>query len=390
MHKDDGVDKDTRLNARLYRMPTTLILTPLVPSVEDVESLFGNLQVRPVLMLEYPFRDKMALQLGRNSTTQITDLNVSRNLCSIRYLIQNRDVTHPSFDQMTMACPELLVNEKTIQHDVMLNGEKVTNDRHELQSGDVISLLGSKYKYRVDVIRDTSVEQGDKLMIENNETNLGISTKCGNSTSQCNTINNKISQIQPEIDDKIQAICNKAKTSLMENATCPVCLEILVDSTVIHPCGHIFCGLCVKKFVPNLSHQKGRKRVLTNCPTCRVDIMSSTKIRIYDDVIWNMFLSGDVLVGNDVQQEDMRSFLRRCGKGINSLNESERQCILENVTKKRQKLAKETPLRSSLRSNDVTNSVINLSVDGNLVDLSSPTECQVIGGSSASDAICLE
>eukprot|EP00057_Strongylocentrotus_purpuratus_P029807 XP_011684281.1 PREDICTED: E3 ubiquitin-protein ligase Midline-1-like [Strongylocentrotus purpuratus] len=55
----------------------------------------------------------------------------------------------------------------------------------------------------------------------------------------------------------------KAPSSL-ENLTCPLCLDIFDEATILTSCGHTFCRKCLKNY--DLSHQDLDHMI---CPLCR-------------------------------------------------------------------------------------------------------------------------
>ncbi|XP_030835941.1 E3 ubiquitin-protein ligase TRIM71-like [Strongylocentrotus purpuratus] len=98
----------------------------------------------------------------------------------------------------------------------------------------------------------------------------------------------------------------KAPSSL-ENLTCPLCLEIFDEATILTSCGHTFCRKCLKNY--DLSHQDLDHMI---CPLCReVTKLSANRV---DDFLTNVAVNGLV--------EDYHV---KCG-GMNAVLEMRPKC----------------------------------------------------------------
>ncbi|XP_030835944.1 tripartite motif-containing protein 45-like [Strongylocentrotus purpuratus] len=74
-------------------------------------------------------------------------------------------------------------------------------------------------------------------------------------------------------------------TSSSENLTCPLCLDIFDEATILTSCGHTFCRKCLKNY--DLSHQDLDHMI---CPLCReVTKLSANRV---DDFLTNVTVNG--------------------------------------------------------------------------------------------------
>ncbi|XP_030849586.1 E3 ubiquitin-protein ligase Midline-1-like [Strongylocentrotus purpuratus] len=98
----------------------------------------------------------------------------------------------------------------------------------------------------------------------------------------------------------------KAPSSL-ENLTCPLCLDIFDEATILTSCGHTFCRKCLKNY--DLSHQDLHHMI---CPLCRkITKLSANRV---DDFLTNVTVNG--LVDN---------YHAECG-GMNAVLEMRPKC----------------------------------------------------------------
>lgn len=120
-------------------------------------------------------------------------------------------------------------------------------------------------------------------------------------------------------------------------------MEIVVETHIAQPCGHLFCGPCVHSLASQAGGKSNRKRKRPNipsCPNCRKSV-TLTHVRSYDDIVWNMILMGSVFgyhggVGSSdaevdatakQREEDLRQFLIRSGRDITKLSQEQLDCI---------------------------------------------------------------
>eukprot|EP00057_Strongylocentrotus_purpuratus_P001591 XP_001200022.2 PREDICTED: E3 ubiquitin-protein ligase Midline-1-like [Strongylocentrotus purpuratus] len=96
-------------------------------------------------------------------------------------------------------------------------------------------------------------------------------------------------------------------TRSSENLTCPLCLEIFDEATILTSCGHTFCRKCLKNY--DLSHQDLDHMI---CPLCReITKLSANRV---DDFLTNVTVNG--LVDN---------YNVMCG-GVNAVLEMRSKC----------------------------------------------------------------
>eukprot|EP00057_Strongylocentrotus_purpuratus_P009174 XP_011663648.1 PREDICTED: uncharacterized protein LOC100892087 [Strongylocentrotus purpuratus] len=92
-----------------------------------------------------------------------------------------------------------------------------------------------------------------------------------------------------------------------ENLTCPLCLDIFDEATILTSCGHTFCRKCLKNY--DLSHQDLDHMI---CPLCRkITKLSANRV---DDFLTNVTVNG--LVDN---------YHANCG-GMNAVLEMRPKC----------------------------------------------------------------
>ncbi|XP_030835463.1 tripartite motif-containing protein 45-like [Strongylocentrotus purpuratus] len=95
--------------------------------------------------------------------------------------------------------------------------------------------------------------------------------------------------------------------SSSENLTCPLCLDIFDEATILNSCGHTFCRKCLKNY--DLSHQDLDHMI---CPLCRkITKLSANRV---DDFLTNVTVNG--LVDN---------YHAECG-GMNAVLEMSPKC----------------------------------------------------------------
>ncbi|XP_030835766.1 E3 ubiquitin-protein ligase TRIM71-like [Strongylocentrotus purpuratus] len=95
--------------------------------------------------------------------------------------------------------------------------------------------------------------------------------------------------------------------SSSENLTCPLCLDIFDEATILTSCGHTFCRKCLKNY--DLSHQDLDHML---CPLCRkITKLSANRV---DDFLTNVTVNG--LVDN---------YHAQCG-GMNAVLEMRPKC----------------------------------------------------------------
>ncbi|XP_030835992.1 E3 ubiquitin-protein ligase TRIM13-like [Strongylocentrotus purpuratus] len=92
-----------------------------------------------------------------------------------------------------------------------------------------------------------------------------------------------------------------------ENLTCPLCIDIFDEATILTSCGHTFCRKCLKNY--DLSHQDLDHMI---CPLCRkITKLSANRVA---DFLTNVTVNG--LVHN---------YHAECG-GMNAVLEMRPKC----------------------------------------------------------------
>ncbi|XP_030851618.1 E3 ubiquitin-protein ligase Midline-1-like [Strongylocentrotus purpuratus] len=104
-----------------------------------------------------------------------------------------------------------------------------------------------------------------------------------------------------------EKIEEKKAPSFSHNLTCPLCLGIFDEATILTSCGHTFCRKCLKNY--DLSHQELDHMI---CPLCReVTKLSANRV---DNFLTNVTVNG--LVDN---------YHAKCG-GVNAALEVRPKC----------------------------------------------------------------
>nr|XP_054768840.1 uncharacterized protein LOC129276487 [Lytechinus pictus] len=119
--------------------------------------------------------------------------------------------------------------------------------------------------------------------------------------------------------------CGSEKASSSSpNLICPLCLDIIVEATILTSCGHTFCRQCLKKY--DLTHQDLDHMV---CPLCReITKLSANRV---DDLRLNVSINGCV---DDYQAKcgGMNAVLEMCQKctACKSLKDAVSFCLTCN------------------------------------------------------------
>ena len=200
------------------------------------------------------------INLGRNGHTNIKDLSMSRKLGRLQW---NRDGKGNVLTIMAIAgaSGRILVN------DALLGTKPIP-----LKTGASITLQSAGtvvYRYRLEITNGLQDENGKT------EEEMGETIK-PSAVSDTPTA---------------AASSNVSSNSSTEEFSCPICLDILVDSVTIVPCGHHFCKSCLEPLI-------------RECPTCRMHVQSKPfPSRSLDHAI-ALLIDGrpDLFADDDVQQ----------------------------------------------------------------------------------------
>lgn len=327
------------------------------------------------------YQGSCPLSLGRNVWTRIFDTKISRKLATLEF----RDVPPTragvsgsgSGSGITSAKPRLMmrINQAANTHRLCINGSRVLLEEIEIIHNDEICLYADKYKYKVITFVNgspspephpgeaSSQAEGNMAISQPLEIPAGsrqVSTcvdasgspsppspNCSQETScSCaakQPVGEQQEAIEPESSvgvkrqhasndsaatDQIQ---NSARSHIIDELTCTICMEIIVHCHVANPCGHVFCKTCIDR-IPTVYRKRYNSK---SCPTCRKEIASLSWMRCLDNIIWNMVLSGEIFGEGIHGEEDLNQFMRRCGKDVNDLTEEQRACIFRRCKKPR-------------------------------------------------------
>ncbi len=129
---------------------------------------------------------------------------------------------------------------------------------------------------------------------------------------------------------KLQGVERSAHALSQKGSECPICLEILVKSVSVHPCGHSFCSECAATHLKStsctavaISDASSKK---TECPTCKSKICGINRSRALDTMIWAAALTGSF------ERDDASNYLMRMEQvGERVATEEEKECILRRT-----------------------------------------------------------
>jgi len=174
--------------------------------------------------------------MGRNTITMIELAEVSRELLRIEW---KNEALH--------ATPLKEV------HDILINNE-VLKEVTIVNHGEVLSLLGNQLSYQV----------------------------------RYTTVSTKASELS-----------SSAKRKLTDHVACPICIEVLVQATILVPCGHRFCKDCCPK---------------VECASCRTKIQSYIPDRGMDALL------SDLVKEQCLDTDDSNMYMQRTEKEVSFRN----------------------------------------------------------------------
>jgi hypothetical protein len=155
------------------------------------------------------------------------------------------------------------------EHIVHLNGERISSLSVPLLNGSILALLdGNKCQYRISIVEDNGIQPASQM---------GSSTLLVSSSTPSVHSSAPVST-NPEIDD----IRHRRLHQVCEELLCPVCMDILVQTVALNPCGHLFCSSC-------------RQGPVSFCPTCRTPAFGAMPLKSIDSVILHMVKGGEGL-----------------------------------------------------------------------------------------------
>ena len=343
--------------------PITVILNPIDGPNPEEETLNPHFTRRPPLIMSYPPATKnpmtmpnvldrdqrktleksqgvYPLSLGRNLLTRVHDTKLSRKVCTLEFkkIIPLSSSTSTSTSQDGDRYRLIMkVNQPNIKHRLCINGSRVLLEEVDVGHNDEIGLHGDKYKYKVFIIEDADDNSNTNINTDNNiniplqtqpsiESSYSRSTSPNHSQEEHNVQEErKRKRDSEESSDKIQTT---ARQHILDEVTCSICMEILVQAHVANPCGHIFCKACIDR-IPSVQKSRYTSK---SCPSCRKEITSLSWVRSYDNIIWNMVLMGEIFGGGPHGEEDLNQFMQRCGKKI---TDEQMQCIFRKCKKRK-------------------------------------------------------
>ena len=242
-----------------------------------------------------PGMDRSAsVLLGRNRTTAITDAEVSRKLCSVTLC--------------TDGSVSLMMRKPRQNHRVTLDGRALPSEIGEvlpLRHGQVLALLGRRYAYKVKLDPTPPSVATASLnpllvatVIPECESDEGGGAKA----------------LRKRKSEKITrkehvATLDSARDHIVDELTCTICMEILAKAEMLNPCGHAVCGECAADLFRSGTSVDGKVDGKSNCPTCREKVLTTTRARCLDNLVWSM-----VLMGRTFDRDDLRHYLGRCGR----------------------------------------------------------------------------
>jgi hypothetical protein len=211
------------------------------------------------------------VRLGRNGQTKLVDADLPRRLASVR-------VTEGGELKLSMY-------KGPNEHTAHLNGVKITSQYVSLQNGAILALLeGNRCQYRVSIIEDMrmggtvdaisdSAVSSTTLSAAATICSLAKALEPASSVAAAAAANNNNNN--NKTDDTRQ----RAMQQVCEELLCPVCMDILVDTVALNPCGHLFCSSC-------------RQPPRSLCPTCRIPAFGAMPLKSVDGVILHMVKGG--------------------------------------------------------------------------------------------------
>ena len=356
-------------------LEATVILNPIEGPQEILDPGFG---FRPPLSICFPpparntlqnsamqlnksdlrlqkLQGASSLKLGRNEFSRIFDRSISRNVATVEIMETSRSCCEGNTSRLKLV---MKVNQSNPLSNVHVNGSKTDAEEIELAHNDLISLHGSKYPYKVHIIdnggrfspspspSDPSILENTELKSESsqkpldNEASSNSNSETSSNASQENTESadakesdkrkrsHAIMNDEDAVTDQIQ---ERAHKSIVDEMTCAICMEIIVEAHIANPCGHIFCKSCIDR----LPVVQKKLTASKSCPSCRMDITNVSWARSFDNIIWNMVLSGEIFGEGPHGEEDLHQFMMRSGRNVHKLTEEERACIFKRCKRRR-------------------------------------------------------
>ena len=241
--------------------PQSIKLVPLLSAGESGP-------VRPVVSLAR----NQSICLGRNVVTRINNSEVSRHVATVEWNDRG---------------PLLRLNKVTAV--VKLNDLMMGPEPEPLPHGATFSLHGDEYSYRVEHEGVTS-------------TTTTAAAAAAGETAVASASSGAEGIAEPAQQEQYDS-------ELLEESSCPICMEILVDSTAVSSCGHTFCRACLT----------GKE-----CPVCRQSARQPIPIRRLDNMIWRLVLQ------RRFAPDEVSSYLQRSGRVLTDSEVSPKESVGAN------------------------------------------------------------
>lgn len=264
--------------------------------------------------------DTSATILGRNVVTRIRDLCLSRSLCEV-------SINEPGRSFVRM-------RKRASEHSVHLNGRKLDlpiGAVREVFNGSVLSLYNNRYQYAISIHRNAertsppppptrpigghvaapSIPRA-RAVVPVLRSTVGPPPPPGDGKEDENDAGNDAEKSGEVTTEELRTAAESARQSIVEELTCSVCMDIIVNAAVCNPCGHVFCGQCLEDV----------RQSNSDCPNCRGKIRSTTRTRQIDNIIMGAVLRGEFPL------DDCKFFLNRAEKKLSprEMLLLERQC----------------------------------------------------------------
>lgn len=151
-----------------------------------------------------------------------------------------------------------------------------------LSHGDVISLNGLRYEYKIHIEATGSTRKKRKSRSED-----AISVSSTSSSPKPEEIEPLASLSNAEtLSSPAVVVLEESASRISEEIQCSVCLDIQVHPRTLNPCGHSFCSHCLEQ--------------LDHCPQCRKQIVSHVPALQLDGLIAALVAVPNLLDEDDV------------------------------------------------------------------------------------------
>lgn len=156
--------------------------------------------------------------------------------------------------------------------------------------GDIISCLRDGEKHDID-----------------GETNIVGNDNQINGNAICTTNDN-----HSDKDNENMKIGRKeqAVSSISEELTCPLCLDIIVEATTLVPCGHTVCLSCIPSALTVSCHS------MKECPVCRDKFTQTFPCRVVNNIVETMIRaqeeSSTCVTLKGFSADDIQAYRGRC------------------------------------------------------------------------------